>query len=123
VSFFTPAFQSTTATGFGVVNSISLPTGSQPVFVTLPEQWVYVAKLRHEFGKRRKYDLNIVSTRFQWVSSYCAGGDSKCSKLYVANQGDNTVSSLNIASLSSNPVTVSRRETLTTPVWVVARSG
>jgi len=42
-------------------------------------------------------------------------------KLYVANQGDNTVTSLNVQALTPNVVTVPAGITLTAPVWVVAR--
>src|SRR5258706_9194034 len=124
VSFFSPAFQSTTATGFGVVNSISLPTGSQPVFVnTTQNNAVYVANYNSN-------SVSAINTTSSFVSNTAPVGvhpvalaeTPNGSKLYVANQGDNTVSSLNIASLSSNPVTVPAGTTLTTPVWVVARS-
>ena len=42
-------------------------------------------------------------------------------KLYVANQGDNTISSLNVQTLTPNVVTIPAGIALTTPVWVVAR--
>ena len=42
-------------------------------------------------------------------------------KLYVANQGDNTISSLNVQTLTPNVVTIPAGITLTTPVWVAAR--
>src|SRR5437868_6457611 len=116
VSYFSPAFQSTTATGFGVVNSISLPTGSQPVFVnTTQNNAVYVANYNSN-------SVSAINTTSSFVSNTAPVGvhpvalaeTPNGSKLYVANQGDNSVSSLNVASLSANVVS---GFTGITPVW------
>lgn len=76
------------------------------------------------------YNANSVAeinTTSNFVSNSAAVGEHPVSlaelpnglKLYVANQGDNTVSSLNTANLSSNTLTGFAG---TTPVWIVARN-
>ena len=120
LSYFTPAPQSTVAIGLGVVTTISLPTGSQPVFVnTTQNTAVYVANFNSN-------SVSAISTSTNSVSNTASVGMHPVAlaqtpnglKLYVANQGDNSVSSLNSGDLSSNVVT---GFTGTTPVWVVAR--
>jgi YVTN family beta-propeller protein len=120
LSSFTPAFQSTIATGLGAVTTISLPTGSQPVFVnTTQNTAVYVANYNSN-------SVSAISTSTNSVTNSAPVGLHPVAlaetpnglKLYVANQGDNSVSSLNTGDLSPNVVT---GFTGTTPVWVVAR--
>jgi YVTN family beta-propeller protein len=120
LSSFTPAFQSTIATGLGAVTTISLPTGSQPVFVnTTQNTAVYVANFNSN-------SVSAISTSTNSVTNSAPVGVHPVAlaetpnglKLYVANQGDNSVSSLNTGDLSPNVVT---GFTGTTPVWVVAR--
>ncbi|MFZ0759887.1 MAG: YncE family protein [Candidatus Sulfotelmatobacter sp.] len=120
VSYFTPAFQSSTATGLGEVLTIALPTGSQPVFLdTTQNNVMYVAN----FGTN---SVSAVNPTTDSVSNTGPAGTNPVAlaelgtglKLYVANQGSDSVSSLNTADLSSNPVTGFSGMT---PVWVVAR--
>jgi YVTN family beta-propeller protein len=120
VSSFSPQFQSSISGGLGAVNSINLPTGSQPVFVSTTQSTaLYVAN----------YNTNSVSainTTTNAISNSAAVGANPVAlaetpnglKVYVANQGGNSVSSLNTVDLSANTVT---GFTGTTPVWVVAR--
>jgi YVTN family beta-propeller protein len=119
VSAFSPVFQSTLGTGLGAVSTISLPTGSQPVFVnTTQNNAVYVA----DFGTNAVSAINTLSNVVTSVSV----GTNPVSlaetpnglKVYVANQGSNSVSSLNTVDLSQNTVTGFAG---VTPVWVVAR--
>jgi YVTN family beta-propeller protein len=122
VSSFVPASQSRTATGLGPVNNIILPSGSLPVFVNTTEtDFVYVAN----YGTNSVSAVSVLSNQVAntavvgtnpvaLAEATIAGGN----KLYVANQGSNTVSSLNSVDLSSNAV---NGFTGITPVWVVAR--
>ncbi len=120
VSAFTPAFQSTTVTGFSPVQTIALPTGSQPVFVnTAQNNAVYVANFATNSVSAINTSLNVVSnTALVGVNPVALAETPNAFKLYVANQGDNTVSSLNPTDLSSNPVS---GFTGKTPVWIAAR--
>jgi len=120
LSYFTPAPQSTVAIGLGVVTTISLPTGSQPVFVnTTQNTAVYVANFNSNSVSAISTSTNSVSnTASVGVHPVALAETPNGLKLYVANQGDNSVSSLNSGDLSSNVLT---GFTGTTPVWVVAR--
>jgi len=121
VSAFTPAFQSSTATGLGVVTSIPLPTGSLPVFLnTTQTGFLYVAN----FGTNSVSAINttssaVVNTAIVGTNPVALAEIPNGLKLYVANQGSNSVSSLNTVDLSPNVVT---GFTGITPVWMVARS-
>lgn len=121
VSSFTPAFQSSTPTGLGVVTTIPMPPGSQPVFVnTTQSGFVYTAN----FGNN---SVSAINTVLNAVTNTATVGTNPVSlaeipngtKLYVANQGSNSVSSLNTVDLSANVLT---GFTGVTPVWVAARS-
>jgi YVTN family beta-propeller protein len=121
LSSFSPAFQSTTATGLGAVTTISLPAGSQPVFAnTTQSNAVYVANYNSNSVSAINTSLNVVSNTAPVGAHPVALAETPNGlKLYVANQGDNSVSSLNIGDLSPNVIT---GFTGTTPVWVVARA-
>jgi len=121
LSSFTPAFQSTTGTGLGVVNTISLPAGSQPVFVaTTQNTAVYVANYNTSSVSAINTTSNIVSnTAPVGVNPVALAEIPNGLKIYSANAGDNTVSSLNTADLSPNVLT---GFTGKTPVWIVARN-
>ncbi len=119
ISTFTPVFQSTTASGLGTVSTIALPAGSQPVFLNSTESnFMYVA----DYGTNSVSGINTTSNV---VTLTAAVGKNPVSlaelpnglKLYVANEGDNTVDSLNTIDLS--PVTGFTG--LAAPIWVVAR--
>ena len=124
VSAFTPAAQAPFATGFGPVNTVPLPTGSQPVFLnTTQTNAVYVAN----FGTNSVSVVNpftnvVANTALVGFNPVGLAELPNANKLYVANQGTSqatsSVSSLNVADLSSNPVT---GFTGTNPVWIVAR--
>jgi DNA-binding beta-propeller fold protein YncE len=124
VSYFTPVFQSTQATGLGAVGTIALPTGSQPVFLSSTESpEMYVANYNSN-------SVSKISTTSDVVTQTATVGTNPVAmaeiptvtqqplKLYVANQGSNTISSLNTVDLTPNFVT---GFTGVTPVWVVAR--
>jgi YVTN family beta-propeller protein len=121
VSSFSPAIQSSTPTGLGVVTSIPLPTGSLPVFVnTTQSGFVYIAN----FGTNSVSQINttsdaVVNTATVGTNPVSLAEIPNGLKLYVANQGSNSVSSLNTVDLSSNVVT---GFTGITPVWAVARN-
>ena len=121
VSAFTPAFQSSTATGLGAVTSIPLPVGSLPVFLnTTQSGFIYVAN----FGTNSVSAVNttsnaVVNTAVVGTNPVALAEIPNGLKLYVANQGSNSVSSLNTVDLSSNVVT---GFTGIAPVWMVARS-
>ena len=121
VSSFTPAFQFSAGTGLGAVNTTILPTGSQPVFVnTTQTTAVYVAN----YGTNSVSAINVATSA---VNNSAAVGTNPVGlaetpngvKLYVANQADSTVSSLNTVDLSLNAVSGFAG---LNPVWVVARS-
>ena len=124
LSSFTTAVQAPFATGFGPVNTIALPTGSQPVFVnTTQNNAVYVAN----FGKNTVSAVNafanvVANTVSVGINPVALAETPNGIKLYVANQGisqaTSSVSSLNIADLSSNTVTGFSG---INPVWVAAR--
>ncbi len=119
VAAFSPAFQSTTATGFGTVSTFSLPTGSLPVFVnTTQNTAAYVAN----FGTNSVTALNVISDT---VGNTVTVGSQPVAlaeitdgtKLYVVSQGDNTVRSLSTVDLS----TITTLTVGTAPVWAVER--
>jgi YVTN family beta-propeller protein len=117
ISSFTPATQTPV---MGAVNTISMPTGSQPVFVsTTQNNAVYVANFGANSVSAINTSLNVVSnTAAVGANPVALAETPNGNKLYVANQGDNTVGSLNTADLSSNVVTGFSGQI---PVWVVAR--
>lgn len=121
LSSFVPAAQSITATGLGPVQNIPLTTGSQPVFAgTTQSGALYLAN----FGTN---SVSVVSTNSAAVVNTTTVGTNPVAlaelpnalKLYVANQGSNSVSSLNPTDFSANILT---GFTGMTPVWVVARN-
>ncbi len=121
VSSFSPAFQSSTATGLGSVSTTPLPPGSLPVFVNTTEAgFVYVAN----FGTN---SVSAINTTSNAVTNTATVGTNPVAlaeipdglKLYVANQASNSVSSLNTVDMSPNIVTGFAG---VTPVWLVARS-
>ncbi|MGB8734401.1 MAG: YncE family protein, partial [Candidatus Sulfotelmatobacter sp.] len=120
VSSFTPVFNSRLSTGLGTVNTISLPTGSEPVFMnTTQSTAVYVANFGTNSVSSINTTSNVVSTTATVGTNPVALAETpNAFKLYVANQGSNTISSLNPVDLSSNTVT---GFTGITPVWIVAR--
>jgi YVTN family beta-propeller protein len=120
VSSFGPASQSTTGTGLSQVFTLSLPAGSQPVFLNTTENNnVYVANYNTNSVATLNTSLNAISNTAPVGTHPVALAETpNASKLYVANQGSNTVSSLNTVDLSANVVTGFSG---TTPVWVVAR--
>lgn len=120
VSSFTPAFQSTVSSGLGIVNTIGLPPGSQPVFVSTTQSGaLYVANYNTNSVSAINTTSNVVSnTATVGLNPVALAETPNGLKVYVANQGGNSVSSLNTTDLSSNTVT---GFTGTTPVWVVAR--
>jgi YVTN family beta-propeller protein len=97
-----------------------------------PPQPVFLNSTQNNAMYVANYNTNSVSainTTSNVVSNSAPVGSHPVSlaetpnglKLYVANQGDNTVSSLNVQTLTPNIVTVPAGITLATPIWVVAR--
>ncbi|MFZ0201002.1 MAG: YncE family protein [Candidatus Sulfotelmatobacter sp.] len=124
VSWFTPQFQSTLATGLSAVNTINMPVGSQPVFLnTAQSAALYVAN----FGTNSVSQINttsnvITNTVTVGTNPVSLAETPNAYKLYVANQGDSTVSTLSPIDLSNNTANgLVTGFTGTTPVWVVAR--
>jgi YVTN family beta-propeller protein len=126
VSSFSPAFQSTVGSGLGAVNTVSLPAGSQPVFVSAAQSSnVYVANFNSN-------SVSAISASTGAITNTGAVGTNPVAlaetpngiKIYVANQGGNSVSSLNAADLSPNSVVNLDGTPFTgvAPVWVVARA-
>jgi YVTN family beta-propeller protein len=125
VSSFTSAFQSTLATGLGAVQTINLPTGSQPVFLnTTQNTEIYVAN----FGTNSLSAINtntnsVINTVPVGINPVALAETPNAFKLYVANQGGGNgtcggVCSINPTDLSQNVVT---GFTGVNPVWMVAR--
>ncbi len=124
LSSFTTAVQAPFATGFGPVNTIALPTGSQPVFVnTTQNNAVYVAN----FGKNTVSAVNafanvVANTVSVGINPVALAETPNGIKLYVANQGDNSVSTLSTVDLSPNTANgLVAGFSGVNPVWVVAR--
>jgi YVTN family beta-propeller protein len=124
VSSFTPVFQSTLATGLGTVNTIDLPAGSQPVFVnTTQNNALFVANFATN-------SVSLINTASSVVTNTAPVGANptliaetpNAFKLYVANQGNNTISTLSPIDLSGNTSNgLVAGFTGITPVWMVAR--
>ncbi|MCU1301501.1 MAG: YncE family protein [Candidatus Sulfotelmatobacter sp.] len=121
LSYFSPAFQSTAGSQFGAVTTISLPAGSQPVFVnTTQNAAVYVANFNSNSVFAISTATNAISNTAPVGSNPVALAETPNGlKIYVANQGGNSISSLNTADLSPNTLI---GFTGTTPVWMVARA-
>jgi YVTN family beta-propeller protein len=123
---FSPAISSIIATGFGTISTISLPPGSLPDFVTSDSQanQVYVAN----FGTSSVTVINVatntiintVPTGLNPVAMTTAVFPGN-TKLYVLNQGSNSVSSFNTQDMSQNPVAGFSGKGKN-PVWAVTRS-
>jgi YVTN family beta-propeller protein len=119
VSILTPGF--IIGGGLSILNTVSLPTGSLPSFVTTTQNgFVYVAS----FGTNSVTQINTTSAAAGnpapvGTNPVAMAETPNGNKLYVANQGSNSVTSLNTVDLSQNTVT---GFTGNTPVWVVART-
>jgi YVTN family beta-propeller protein len=119
VAAFSPALDSTAATGFGTISTYSLPSGSLPVFVhTTQNTAVYVANYGTNSVSVLNAATNAVGTTVTVGSQPVALAETPDgTKLYVVNQGDNTVRSLNTVDMS----TAATLTVGTTPVWAVSR--
>ena len=98
----------------------------QPVFLASSQNTaMYVAN----YNTNSIFAINTTANTVSNTATYPAVGVHPVSlaelpnglKLYSANEGDNTVSSLTVQALTPNVVTVPAGVTLTNPVWVVAR--
>lgn len=122
VMAFTPASQSSTATGLGSPTVFSLPFGSLPVFVNTAQAGaVFVANYGTNTVSTLNTSSNVVSLTGAVGSHPVALAETPNTlNLYVANEGDGTVIDLSPADLSRlAPVT--GIPVGDTPVWVVAR--
>ncbi len=120
VAAFTPVADSAIASGLGIVTTFSLPAGSLPVFVnTMENAAAYVADFGTNSVAVLNSNSNIVSSIVSvGVNPVALAETPDATKLYVANQGDNTITSLNIVGLTQNTVTGFSG---VTPVWLAAR--
>ena len=120
VTAFTPASQSTTATGLGSPTIFPLPPGSLPVFVaTTQTNAVYVANYGTNTVSSLNTASNVVSLTAPVGSHPVALVETPDAlNLYVVNQGDGTVTDISptdLTTLATIPVG-------STPVWAVARA-
>jgi DNA-binding beta-propeller fold protein YncE len=141
----TITYSDLTATGLApcptVVNTITVPCSSggaasipgQPVYLASNESAsMYVANFNSNSVSKIDVGQNVVSDSATVEPpsvtstspaanpvSMAEASTPNGSKLYVANQGNSTISSLNTVDLSANTVT---GFTGTNPVWIVARS-
>jgi YVTN family beta-propeller protein len=121
VTSFTPAFDAAIGTGLGAGATISLPSGSSPVFVhSTQNNTMYVANFGSNSVAQLNTSLNAVSNSvLVGVNPVALVETPNGNKLYVANQGSSSVSSLNTVDMSQNAVTGFFG---ITPVWLVSRS-
>jgi len=121
ISSFTPAADSPTGTGLGPVSNIQMPTGSLPVFLnTTQNGFMYVANFGTNSISAISTSLNaVVDTGTVGTNPVALAEIPDALKIYVANQGSNTISDVNPANLSS---TLVPGFSGTAPVWIVARS-
>jgi YVTN family beta-propeller protein len=119
VMAFTPAADSTSATGLGTPSVFTLPFGSLPVFVnTTQNSAVYVAN----FGTNT---VSAISTATNSITLTGAVGSQpvaiaetpNAQNVYVVNQADNTVTDLSPTDLS----TLATIPVAGKPIWAVAR--
>jgi len=119
VMAFTPAAQSSTATGLGTPTVFSLPFGSLPVFVNTAQAGaVFVANYGTNTVSTLNTSSNVVSLTGAVGSHPVALAETPNTlNLYVANEGDGTVTDLSptdLSTLATIPVGAA-------PVWVIAR--
>jgi DNA-binding beta-propeller fold protein YncE len=119
VMAFTPASQSSTATGLGAPTVFSLPFGSLPVFVNTAQAGaVFVANYGTNTVSTLSTSTNVVSLTGAVGSHPVALAETPNTlNLYVANEGDGTVTDLSPADLS----TLATIPVGGAPVWVIAR--
>ncbi len=117
---FTPASDSSSATGLGSPTTFSLPAGSQPVFLNTTQlSAVFVAN----YGTNSVSTLNtgtntVTMTGAVGAQPVALAETPDAQNLYVVNQGSNSVTDLSpndLAPLAT--ITVGN-----TPVWAVSRS-
>lgn len=121
ISSFTPAFPSITSGGLGPVQNVSLPTGSLPVFLnTTQNGFMYVANFGSNSVTSISTSLNaVVNTAPVGTNPVAMAETPDALRLYVANQGSNSISDVDPVDLTSTLVT---GFTGMTPVWLVARA-
>jgi YVTN family beta-propeller protein len=113
-------------------SNANLAPGAVGGTATFPPQPVFLNTTQNNAMYVANYNTNsiyAINTAANTVSNTVAVGAHPVSlaelpnglKLYSANEGDNTVSSLTVQTLTPNAVTIPSGVTLTTPVWVVAR--
>jgi len=114
------------ATGLAAASGGTVSVPLQPVFLASTENTaMYVANYNSNSVVAINPTLNVVSNSATVGANPVAMAETPIAlasgshKLYVANQGSNSVSSLNTLDLSSNAVT---GFTGTSPVWVTVRS-
>jgi len=120
VSSFTPAVASSTGTGLGPVSNLQLPAGSLPVFLNSTENaYIYSANFgANSVSKIQTSSNALYLTGAVGTNPVALAEIPDAQKLYVANQGDNSISDVNPLDMTS---TLVPGFTGTTPVWIVAR--
>jgi hypothetical protein len=116
---FTPAADSSAATGLGNPVTFSFPAGSLPDFVNTTETGVvYVANYGTNSVSALNISTNSISmTGAAGLNPVALAETADALNLYVINQGDNTVTDLSPVDLS----TLSTIPVASTPVWAVPR--
>ena len=123
VMAFTPASDSSTATGLGIPTVFSLPYGSLPVFVnTTQTAFVYVAN----YGTNTVSALNTATNALTLTGASGAqpvalAETPDAQNLYVLNEGDGTVTDLSPVDLSLVQGVPNTISVGATPVWAVVR--
>jgi len=123
VTAFTPAADSSTATGLGIPTVFSLPYGSLPVFVnTTQTTFVYVANYGTNTVSALNTATNAISvTGATGAQPVALAETPDAQNLYVVNEGDGTVTDLapvDLTLVQNVPNTISVGST---PVWAVVR--
>ena len=119
VTAFTPASDSSTATGLGNPTVFTLPAGSLPVFVnTTQSSEVFVAN----FGTNSVSGLSAITNAVNLTGNVGANPVALAETLnnqhlYVANQADGTVTDLSPTDLTTQATIAVGNK----PVWAVAR--
>ena len=120
VSFFTPAVPAISGGGLGPVGNVPLPSGSQPVFLNSTQNaFMYVANFgTNSISQIQTSSEALVNTAPVGANPVAMAELPDALKIYVANQGDNSISDVNPADLTS---TLVPGFTGVAPVWVIAR--
>jgi len=114
------------STVIGSTNTISLPPNSAPNFVATTEaNQAYVLMPGYVPPSVQVVNTisdNLVATIPVGNTPVAMAETPNTQKLYVANQGDNTVSGFNTSDRSQRPLDLNGFSPFSGPLWVIARS-